>query len=97
MDGSLFRSLDSEAIAIDIRIAQHSVCYAAPGIQQESAKAMADVAGRTGPDLIALCLNFDECASVLPEAFEPHRSVEAFDIGIVRWFVGLHRFKYDAV
>ena len=32
MSEPLFRSLDSAAIANDIRKAQHSVCYAAPGI-----------------------------------------------------------------
>jgi hypothetical protein len=37
---ALFRSLDSVAIATDIRAAQHSVCYAAPGIQDEPAQAM---------------------------------------------------------
>ncbi len=35
----LFRSLDSAAMAKDIRTAQHSICYAAPGIQDEPAKA----------------------------------------------------------
>jgi hypothetical protein len=57
---ALFRSLDSAAIARDIRKAQHSVCYAAPGIQQEPAKAMAELARRIGPELITVCLDFDE-------------------------------------
>jgi hypothetical protein len=48
MKASLFRSLDSAAMAKDIRAAQHSVCYAAPGIQDEPAKAMAEVAERSG-------------------------------------------------
>jgi hypothetical protein len=56
----LFRSLDSATIAADIRAAQFSVCYAAPGIQQEPANAIADVARRIGPDLITVCLDFDE-------------------------------------
>jgi hypothetical protein len=34
---ALFRFLDSAAIASDIRKAQHSVCYAAPGIQRDCA------------------------------------------------------------
>jgi hypothetical protein len=37
----LFRLLDSASMAKDIRAAQHSICYAAPGIQDEPAKAMA--------------------------------------------------------
>lgn len=60
MSEALFRSLDSAAIASDIRKAQHSVCYAAPGIQQEPAKAMAELARRIGPELITVCLDFDE-------------------------------------
>jgi hypothetical protein len=60
MSGPLFRSLDSAAIAADIRAAQHSVCYAAPGIQDEPAKAMAEVAETIGPELITVCLDFDE-------------------------------------
>jgi hypothetical protein len=60
MSEPLFRSLDSAVIANDIREAQHSVCYAAPGIQQEPAKAIAEVASRIGPDLVTVCLDFDE-------------------------------------
>jgi hypothetical protein len=60
MTEALFRSLDFAAIAGDIREAQHSVCYAAPGIQQEPAKAMAELARRIGPELITVCLDFDE-------------------------------------
>lgn len=60
MTNPLFRSLDSAAIAADIRAAQHSVCYAAPGIQDEPAKAMAEAAKNIGPELITVCLDFDE-------------------------------------
>ena len=60
MTEPLFRSLDSAAIARDIRKAQHSVCYAAPGIQREPANAMAKLAERLGPELITVCLDFDE-------------------------------------
>ncbi len=60
MTEALFRSLDSPAIAKDIRKAQHSVCYAAPGIQPEPAKAMAELARRIGPELITVCLDFDD-------------------------------------
>jgi hypothetical protein len=60
MTESLFRSLDSAAIAKDIRNAQHSVCYAAPGIQREPANAMAELARRLDPEFITVCLDFDE-------------------------------------
>ena len=60
MTTSLFRSLDSMAIAADVQAAQFSVCYAAPGIQEEPANAIADVASRIGADLITVCLDFDE-------------------------------------
>lgn len=60
MTEALFHSLDSAAIARDIRKAQHSVCYAAPGIQQEPAEAMAKLARRIGPELITVCLDFNE-------------------------------------
>ena len=59
-DGTLFSNLTSDAIARVIRTAEHSVCFAAPGIQIEPAKAMAEVAGRIGPELITVCLDFDE-------------------------------------
>ena len=60
MSEPLFRSLDSAAIANDIRKAQHSVCYAAPGIQPEPANAMAESARRLDPEFITVCLDFDE-------------------------------------
>ena len=47
-------------MARDIRKAKHSVCYAAPGIQQEPANAMAELARRIGQELITVCLDFDE-------------------------------------
>jgi hypothetical protein len=60
MTEALFCSLDSAAIARAIGKAQHSVCYAAPGIQREPAHAMAELARRIGPELITVCLDFDE-------------------------------------
>ena len=59
-DKALFCSLTSETIASAIRAAEHSVCYAAPGVQVEPAKAMAEVAALIGPELITVCLDFDE-------------------------------------
>jgi hypothetical protein len=49
MTDPLFCSLDSAAIASQIREAQHSVCYAAPGIQHEPANAMVHVAPEDRP------------------------------------------------
>ena len=60
MGEPLFCSLDSSAIAKDIRGAERLVCYAAPGVQQEPANAMADVAKRIGPELVTVCVDFDE-------------------------------------
>lgn len=60
MTSQLFCSLDSVRIAKEILTAQHSVCYAAPGIQHEPASAMAEVAKHLGPGLITVCLDFDE-------------------------------------
>lgn len=57
---SLFCSLDTEKIAADIRMAEHSVCYAAPGIQQEPARAIVEKAKEIGPELIVVSLDFDE-------------------------------------
>ena len=60
MSDSLFCSLDSSTISREISEAQISVCYAAPGIQQEPADALAALAQRIGPELITICLDFDE-------------------------------------
>ena len=60
MTSPLFLSLDSGTIATTIQQAEHSVCYAAPGIQVGPARAMAEVAARIGPELITVCLDFDE-------------------------------------
>ena len=60
MSEPLFRSLDSSALAKLMRGAQHAVCFAAPGIQQGPAEAMAEIARRIGPEMITVCLDFDE-------------------------------------
>lgn len=58
--GELFCHLSSARIAELIRAAEGSVCYAGPGIQQEPAKAMAELANRIGPELVTVSLDFDE-------------------------------------
>ncbi|MCY4363572.1 MAG: hypothetical protein OXE42_15565 [Gammaproteobacteria bacterium] len=60
MSEPLFLSLNSIEVAKLIRTARRSVCFAAPGILQEPAKAMVDVAARIGPELVTVCLDFDE-------------------------------------
>lgn len=60
MRESLFQSLDFSAMARLISKARHSVCYAAPGIQNEVACEIAKAAHRLGPELITVCLDFDE-------------------------------------
>lgn len=60
MLNSLFQSLDFAGMAQAIRTAQQSVCYAAPGIHIEVANAIAEAAQRLGPELVTVCLDFDE-------------------------------------
>lgn len=56
----LFCHLSSDRIAELIRAATHSVCYAAPGIQKAPALAIAEAAGRLGPEMITVSLDFDQ-------------------------------------
>ena len=51
---SMFCNLSSQEVAEFIRSAQVSVCYASPGVQTEVAKAMAEVAGRLGPEMLSV-------------------------------------------
>ena len=60
MSDPLFLSLNSIEVAKLIRAARSFICFAAPGIFQEPAKAMAEVAARIGPELVTVCLDFDE-------------------------------------
>lgn len=60
MNDTLFCSLNSSTIANQIHKAQYSICYAAPGIHLEPAKAMVEFAQRIGPEFITVCLDFDE-------------------------------------
>jgi hypothetical protein len=56
----LFCALGSTGMAQFVREAQSSVCFAGPGIQLEVASAIVDVASRLGPEMITVCLDFDE-------------------------------------
>ena len=60
MSESLFLSLDSACLAREIAGVERNVCYAAPGILREPAVALATLAGKIGPELITVCLDFDE-------------------------------------
>ncbi len=57
---ALFCTLASADIARFIRSAKQSVCYAGPGIQKEVAQAMLEVVSRLGPEMLTVCLDFDE-------------------------------------
>ena len=56
----LFLLLDSSRMAYEMFGAQRSVCFAAPGILEEPADALAALARRIGPELITVCLDIDE-------------------------------------
>jgi hypothetical protein len=56
---TLFRALDSKAMAAFIAEAKTGICYAAPGIRTEVAKALVAFAKRE-PNLITVHLDFDE-------------------------------------
>ena len=60
MPEPLFLSLDSACLTDEIAGAERTVCYAAPGILREPAMALATLAGKIGPELITVCLDFDE-------------------------------------
>ena len=60
MTKSIFLSMDSNALADFIQSAERSVCYAAPGILSKPASSLIQVANRIGPELVAVCLDFDE-------------------------------------
>ena len=57
---ALFCSLTPFRIAELVRHAQHTVCYAGPGIQLDLAQAMAEVAGRLGSEMLTVSLDFDD-------------------------------------
>jgi hypothetical protein len=57
---ALFCSFSSSRIAELIRSAHRAVCYAAPGVQLEVAKAMVEATERLGAELLTVCIDFDE-------------------------------------
>lgn len=59
-DASLFCALSPTRIAEMIRTAQQAVCYAGPGIQVEVAQAMVDAGKRLGPEMLTVCVDFDD-------------------------------------
>jgi hypothetical protein len=67
----MFVSLDSAGMAACIGGAQVSVCYAAPGIQQEPAEALARLAKHLDPVLITVILDFDERVMRMGFTFQP--------------------------
>lgn len=56
----LFLSVDSSRLAREISLAEQTVCYAAPGILDKPAEALVELAQIIGPEMIAVCLDFDE-------------------------------------
>lgn len=70
----LFCSLDSAAMVSEVQKAERSICYAAPGIHTHLAQAIVDASNRIGPELITICLDFDE--AVLRMGFGDIKAVE---------------------
>lgn len=56
----LFCTLSSGDIARFIESAKASVCYAAPGVQDEVGQALLAFMARTGPEMLTVSLDFDE-------------------------------------
>ncbi|MDO9227695.1 MAG: hypothetical protein Q7W53_17040 [Pseudomonadota bacterium] len=59
-DETLFCTLASADVANFIASADRSVCYVAPGVQEDVAKALLAVVGWYGPEMVTVCLDFDE-------------------------------------
>ena len=60
MPEPLFLSLTSSRLALEMFGAKVAICYAAPGILPEPADALAALSRQIGPELITVCLDFDE-------------------------------------
>ncbi|NCD35388.1 MAG: hypothetical protein EOL87_18530 [Spartobacteria bacterium] len=56
----LFSLLASKDIASFIKTAKHSVCYVAPGIQEEPAQVLSQLVAKIGPEMVTVCLDFNE-------------------------------------
>lgn len=72
---SFFRAFTSQDMAELFGRAQGVICYAGPGIQHQVAEALVAAAARMGPDLIIVCLDFDE--RVLRKGFGDLEAVKA--------------------
>jgi len=70
-----FRAFTSQDMADLFGRAQSIICYAGPGIQHQVAQALVAAAARIGPELIIVCLDFDE--RVLRMGFGDIDSVKA--------------------
>jgi hypothetical protein len=57
---SFFQAFTSTDMATLFAKAERTICYAGPGIQRPAADALIAAAARIGPDLITVCLDFDE-------------------------------------
>jgi hypothetical protein len=57
---AMFHTLTSADIVAFIESAQRAVCYAGPGIQEDVARALLAVMARVGPEMLTVCLDFDE-------------------------------------
>jgi len=55
-----FTNLNSDDIASIIESAQEPICIASPGIQKSIAEALCSAAKKLGPELISVCVDFDE-------------------------------------
>lgn len=68
---ALFCTLGTADIARLIRGAKRLVCYAAPGVQPDVAKAMVDTGARLGPEMLTVCLDFVQCCHLPKEGGRP--------------------------
>jgi len=57
---SFFQSFTSGDMAALFDRAEHTICFAGPGLQPHAAAALVAAAARIGPELITVCLDFDE-------------------------------------
>ncbi len=60
VEGGMFCALSSADMASVVRDAKQTICFAGPGIHLPVAQAMRDAISRLGPEMITMCLDFDE-------------------------------------